>query len=178
MSKSSVRNSLEYWFNGLLHAIPSRRLRKCLLRLRGAKVSKTASLFGSVGFRGIPKLKIEDGVSIGPKVLLDARYGLEIQRNVTIAYEAIIWTAHHDYNSLTFNNVGGKVIIEEYAWICSRSIILPGVRIGKGAVVASGAVVSKDVAPFDIVGGVPAKVIGKRDRKDYNYIPAFPLHII
>jgi acetyltransferase-like isoleucine patch superfamily enzyme len=63
------------------------------------------------------------------------------------------------------------VIIEDYVWICSRAIILPGVRIGKGAVVASGSVVTKDVEPWDVVGGVPAKKIAEREKKQYNYIP-------
>ena len=64
-----------------------------------------------------------------------------------------------------FCGKGALTEIGEYAWICSRSIILPGVKVGEGAVVASGAVVTKDVPPYTIVGGVPAKVIGKRERK-------------
>ena len=81
-------------------------------------------------------------------------------------------------NSNDFSTIGGKSEIGEYAWICSRSILLPGIRIGKGAVVASGAVVTKDVPDFAIVGGVPAKIIGMRDKKDYSYNPYFKLHII
>ena len=104
--------------------------------------------------------------------------GFRLKKNVTIACETIIWTLHHDYNDKNFKTVGDKVIIDEYAWICSRVVILPGVTIGKGAVVASGSVVTKSVAPFTIVGGVPAKQIGKRDEKEYEYVPAFPLHIV
>lgn len=69
----------------------------------------------------------------------------------------------------TFVQWGGEVEIGPYAWICSRSIILPGIKIGEGAVVASGAVVTKDVPPYAVVGGVPARVIGQRERKDYDY---------
>ena len=112
---------------------------------------------------------IHRGVSIGPGVLLDARKGLEIGENTVIAYQAIIWTLNHDYNDIHFGSKGAKVKIGSYAWICSRSIILPGVTIGEGAVVASGAVVTKDVPPYKIVGGVPAKVIGERDKKLYDY---------
>ena len=63
----------------------------------------------------------------------------------------------------------GGVFIDDYAWICCRSVILPGIKIGKGAIVASGAVVTKDVPPYAIVGGIPAKVIGWREKKNYDY---------
>ena len=134
-------------------------------------------MFRTVKIRNPKGLLIGNNSSIGPNVLLDARSGLEIGNCVTIAYDAIIWTLHHDMNSSTFEGKGGKVIIGDYAWICSRSIILPGVKIGKGAVVASGAVVSKDVEPFSIVGGIPAKVIGQRENKEYTYKPNFNIHI-
>lgn len=108
---------------------------------------------------------------------MDARKGLSIGKNVTIAFDAIIWSLHHDYNSTDFRADGAPVAIEDYAWICSRAIILPGVRIGKGAVVASGAVVTKDVEPYTVVGGVPAKKIAER-REDLDYKPYFKLHIV
>ena len=78
--------------------------------------------------------------------------------------EAIIWTLNHDYNDIHFCGKGASTEIGTYAWICSRSIILPGIKIGEGAIVASGAVVTKDVPTFTIVGGIPAKVIGKRGK--------------
>ena len=60
-------------------------------------------------------------------------------------------------------------MIEDYAFIGPRTIILPGVTIKKGAIVGAGAVVAKDVEKFQIVGGVPAKPIGERKLKDLNY---------
>ena len=108
-------------------------------------------------------------MNIGPKCLLDARKGLTIHKNAVIAYEAIIWSLNHDYNDLHFCGIGAPTEIGEYAWICSRSIILPGVKIGKGAIVASNAVVTKDVPDYAIVGGIPAKVIGHREEKDFQY---------
>lgn len=59
--------------------------------------------------------------------------------------------------------------IGAYSWICSRAIVLPGVNIGEGAVVASGAVVTKSVPPYAIVAGIPAKIIGYREKKDWEY---------
>jgi acetyltransferase-like isoleucine patch superfamily enzyme len=89
--------------------------------------------------------------------------GLTIGSNVNISNEVMIWTLHHDYNDADFASTGQAVIIEDYVWLCSRSIILPGVTIGKGAVVAAGAVVTKNVEPYTVVGGIPAKQIAKRN---------------
>ncbi|MDO4950423.1 MAG: acyltransferase [Bacteroidales bacterium] len=109
-------------------------------------------MFRSVSVRNPKGLVIERGTSIGPGVLLDARKGLHIGKNVTIACDAIVWSLHHDMNSLDFHVVGGKTEIADYAWICSRAIVLPGVKIGRGAVIASGAVVTKDVEPLCVMG--------------------------
>jgi maltose O-acetyltransferase len=69
------------------------------------------------------------------------------------------------------------VVIEDFAWLGSRAMVLPGVTVGKGAVVAAGAVVTRDVPPYAIVGGVPARVIGERERGlDYAFDYFRPMH--
>lgn len=144
----------------------------------GGKIADEVSMFANVDIRCPKKLTIERGCSIGPGVLLDARCGILIHQNANISYEAIIWTMHHDMNAPDFKTIGSSVEIGMYAWICSRSIILPGVKIGEGAVVASGAVVTKDVEPYAIVAGVPAKKIGERERNIFNYKPFFKIHVV
>ena len=72
--------------------------------------------------------------------------------------------------SVEFKARTDKVEIGDYVFVGPRAIILPGIKIGKGAVVAAGAVVTKDVPDFSIVGGVPAKIIGERNGKDPHYI--------
>ena len=93
---------------------------------------------------------------------MDGRGGLKIGNNVDIARDVCIWTAEHNVHSDTHEYVSDGVEIGDYVWIASRAIVLPGVKIGRGAVVAAGSVVTKDVAPMVVVGGVPAKIIGKR----------------
>lgn len=132
-------------------------------------MSKNVRLYEGFHIRNPKGITIEDGVSIGPKVLLDGRKGLHIGKNAVLGYECIIWTLNHDYNDINFCGKGAPVKIGDYAWICSRSIILPGITIGEGAVVASGAIVTKDVPPYTIVGGIPAKKMGMREQKNYNY---------
>jgi acetyltransferase-like isoleucine patch superfamily enzyme len=122
---------------------------------------------------------IGDNCVINPECILDGRGGeIIIGNNVDIARGTWIFTLEHDPNSDFHETKWGKVIIEESVWIASRVIILPGVIIGAGSVVAAGAVVTKDVPPMSIVGGVPAKVIGKRSSKllyKNNYFPNFYL---
>ena len=67
----------------------------------------------------------------------------------------------HDPDSDDHKVCGGKVVIEDNVWIAPRAVILPGVTIGKGAVIATCSVVTKDVSPMTLVGGVPAKEIRK-----------------
>lgn len=167
---SGFKNGL-IWIicNDFLAHIPSKRLRVWGLKILGLKASSNVRFYQGFHIRSPKKIIIGEGCSIGPKVLLDGRKGLTIGKNVTIAYEAIIWTLNHDYNDVHFCGKGAPVTIHDYAWICSRSIILPGITIGEGAVVASGAIVTKDVPPYAVVAGVPAKVIGQREQNAYEY---------
>lgn len=153
----------------LIPYVPSRHLKHILPRMAGVKLSKDVKFVGSFSIRNHEGLVIKNGVSIGPRVLLDARQQLTIGENAVIAYEAIIWTYNHDYNDIHFCGKGAPVEIGAYSWICSRSIILPGVSIGEGAVVASGAIVTKTVPPYAIVAGIPAKIIGYREKKKWEY---------
>lgn len=109
------------------------------------------------------RVEIGDNNTINHNVLLDGRGGLTIGSNVDIAQDVIIWTEQHDYNSDDYRGEMKPVIIEDYVWIASRATILPGVTIHKGAVVACGAIVTKDVPPMTVVAGVPAKIIGNRN---------------
>ncbi len=121
-------------------------------------------LYGGAEIRNCRGLKIGENTCIGHHAVLDARGGLEFGRNVNVGSGVWIWTEEHDPNDPDFAVVGGKVVIEDYAWLASRATILPKVRIGEGCVVAAGAVVTKDMPAWSIVGGVPATVIGQRNR--------------
>jgi acetyltransferase-like isoleucine patch superfamily enzyme len=176
----SFKISLDWiLLNWIIAIIPSIRIRKFFLKVLGAKLSRSCCIYAGCEFRKVRGLEIASGTSIGHRNILDARSGLRIGKNVVTATEVMIWSLHHDYNDLDFKAVGAPVVIEDFVWIGSRAIILPGVTVGKCAVVAAGAVVTKDVPEYSIVGGVPAKVIGKRDSHKFEYIPtAFKMHFI
>ena len=79
-------------------------------------------------------------------------------------------TGSHNINSPGFEAIFEPIVIDDYAWICTGATIVQGVRIGKGAVVAAGAVVTHDVKPYTVVGGIPAKEIATRSI-DLEYHP-------
>lgn len=119
-------------------------------------------------------LEIGRNSTVGWFSLLDARGRIVIGDNVTIASYVKIITESHDTWSKDFKAIFRSVVIDDYAWICTGATIQQGVTIGKGAVVAAGAVVTKDVPSYSIVGGVPAKVIGKRT-EELDYSPSTPV---
>ncbi len=119
-------------------------------------------------------IKIGDFCNIGNNAFLDGRRSITIGNRVATGAEIMIYTLQHDMDSPSFGLSGGPVVIEDYVYIGPRAIILPNVRIGYGAVVAAGSVVTKDVPDFTMVGGVPARVIKER-RRDLDYKPNFKM---
>jgi len=111
------------------------------------------------------------GITIGRRSVvnqqccLDGRGGLSIGDNVDISPGVWILTDSHDMHDPLFREVLAPVTIGNYAWIGSRALILPGVTVGEGAVVAAGAVVTHNVEPYAVVAGVPARPIGTRRRR-------------
>jgi acetyltransferase-like isoleucine patch superfamily enzyme len=160
------------FLNSIVATLYSKHLRVFILRLMGSKIAKGVSIYRNGHIWEGSNMEIGGGSTIGYKVHLDDRRGIIIGQNVTIASEVMIWTLHHDYNDIQFKAIGGPVAIGDYVWICSRAIILPGVTIGQGAVIAAGSVVTKDVPAWTVVGGVPAKKIAERERKKYDYMPS------
>lgn len=155
-----------------LHVIgyfPSHHIRRFFYRLFGVKIGKGSTLHMGIKFYNPRNIKIGSDSIIGERCVLDGRDSLVIGDHVDLASEVMIYNSQHDINDVNFKAITSSVEISDYVFIGPRVIILPGVKIGKGAVVGAGAVVTKDVEPFKIVGGVPAKEIGERSNKDLQY---------
>lgn len=154
------------WF---MSYVPSHVFRKFLLKGAGVKVGRHSYFHIGVRFYQPKNVVIGDDTIIGDHVTLDGRAQLTIGSHVDIASEVMIFNSEHDLNSDQFGPIEAPISIGDYVFIGPRAIILPGVIIGNGAVVAAGAVVTKNVPELTIVGGVPAKEIGKRQIKVLNY---------
>lgn len=149
--------------------IPSHYIRRLFYRIQGMKIGKGSTLHMGAVFYDASKISIGQGTIIGENAVLDGRDKLIIGDHVDIASEVMIYNAEHDINDENFKAITAPVEIGDYVFVGPRAIILPGVKIGKGAVVGAGAVVTRDVGEFEIVGGVPAKVIGERKLKNPSY---------
>ena len=153
--------------------IPSHYIRNFLYRnVWLVDMKPSVVIYWGAEMRASEQLHIGKGSIIGDKAILDARRGgIYIGENVNFGTGIQLWTGQHDYNDPYFRSMPGKrgpIKIGNRAWIGPGVIILHSVTIGEGAVVAAGAVVTKDVEPYTLVGGVPAKKIGERS-KDLRY---------
>ncbi len=149
--------------------IPLHHVRRFFYKVEGMKIGRGSTIHMGAVFYDARKISIGKDSIIGENAVLDGRDTLAIGNHVDIASEVMIYNAEHDIDDDSFKATTQPVEIGDYVFIGPRAIILPGVHIGKGAVVGAGAVVTKDVSDFDIVGGVPAKVIGQRKLKDLKY---------
>ena len=166
-----------YLFNRVLMYIPFQAVRLFFFHFQVSGIGKDSSILMGCEVRKGKNIRIGNHTVINRKVLLDGRGGcLSIGNNVDIAQETNIWTLEHDVHDSYHRDKGGDVSIEDYVWIASRVTVLPGVTIGRGAVVAACSVVTRDVPSMAIVGGIPAKIIGERKselRYTLNYRPWF-----
>jgi acetyltransferase-like isoleucine patch superfamily enzyme len=134
------------------------------------QIGRNSSIHKGLEVYSVGGISIGDQTTINKFVDLDGRGGLFIGNNVSISAYAKILTASHDANAEGFDYITKETKIEDYVWIGTGALILPGINLGEGCVVAAGAVVTKSVAAYTIVGGNPAKKIGDRN-KTLNYSP-------
>jgi len=155
-----------YFMREWIMFIPFHAVRNFFMKRQLGKMGSGTSFLMGVETRTPRNIFIGDHCVINTRVLLDGRGGkIQIGNNVDIAHEAIIWTLEHDPHSNAYDTKGSDVVVEDYAWIASRATILPGITIGRGAIVACNSVVTRDVPSMAIVAGIPAKIIGERTSK-------------
>lgn len=125
------------------------------------------AFYRGVSIRGRGHLQIGDGCSINSGVIFGLTCDLTLGQNVLVGDNVSFRTADHEFSDLTRPIVDqgerrARILVEDDVWLGANAVVLRGVRIGKGAIVGANAVVTRDVPPLAIVGGVPARVIGTR----------------
>lgn len=158
------------WLNVTYQLVPN-PLRNFYLELFRIRLGEGTSIHRGCKFFHVGKLSVGNNTVVNFGCYLDNRRGINIGNNVGIAHNTKIYTLGHDLNDPQFKTKGAAVTIEDNAFIFSNALIMPGVSIGEGAIVLAGSVVTKDVKPWTIVGGNPAKKIRERSREiDYKQI--------
>ena len=162
--------------------VPSQHIRRLIYKhIYHVKMKANVVIYNGCQIRMHKKLSIGRGTVIGDRCILDARNGIEIGDNTNFSTNVQIWTEQHDHRDPYFRSTGGenfKVVIGNRVWCGPNSLILHGVHVGEGAVIAANSVVTRDVPPFTIVAGIPAKEIGQRNRElkycfNGDYIPFY-----
>lgn len=174
--KKILRRFYNWWVDFRLYLIhfvslhvPFATFRHFCFRLSGLKLGRGSTIHMGCRFFEPGGVTVGSDTKIGDNAFLDGRAPLIIGNHVDIASQVLIYNSEHDLESESFEAIEEPVVIEDYVFIGPRAIILLGVKIGKGAVIAAGAVVTKDVGQYSIVAGVPARPIGERGLKELNY---------
>lgn len=149
-------------FNLMITHLPGHQLRLAWLRGLGAEVGRGVCVFRGTTVIGAEHLVLGDRTQVGFRVVLDARGGLRVAEDVLLSSDTQLLTANHNLASDDFERQVSPIVIADHAWVATRAVVLAGVTVGRGAVVAAGAVASRDVAPQHIVAGVPARSVGTR----------------
>lgn len=166
---NTVTLEFEVFILHIIGYIPFHCIRRFFYRFSGITIGNGSTIHTRAIFYNPQNIIIGKDTIIGEGAVLDGRDLILIGDHVDFASEVMVYNAEHDIESPTFAAKLAPVKIDDYVFIGPRAIVLPGVTIGKGAVIAAGAVVTKDIDPFAIVGGIPAKVIGERKLKDLHY---------
>lgn len=149
--------------------LPFHFIRRNIYRLFGVTIGRDSTIHMWANFFEPKNIKIGEDTIIGDHAFLDGRALLTIGNHVDIASGVMVYNSEHDVHREDMAAIVEPVEIGDYVFIGPRAIVLPGVKIGKGAVVAAAAVVTHDVPAGKIVGGIPAREIGERQIKDYHY---------
>ncbi len=146
-------------------------LKGLLLSIMGAEIGRGVVFYPGVWISPGRNLTIEDEVDLAKDVIITSSGGVFIGKRTLVGYRTQIFSANHAIPPIgeripISGNMLAPVRIENDVWIGANCIITPGVTIGEGAIIAAGSVVTKNILPNSIAGGVPAKLIKMRPQKN------------
>lgn len=185
MQSASVLRTLSRWprvksfvvvtfeaVSQLLFSLPRYRLlnglKAAFLRLNGAQVGARVVFYPGVFIAPGYGLTLKDDVNVSLDVVIHTSGGVEIGERVLIGYRTCIYSANHAVPAgqrriFGAGSIERPVVIENDVWLGANVIVLPGVRIGEGAVIGAGSVVTRNIPPMTVAAGNPARVIRERN---------------
>jgi maltose O-acetyltransferase len=171
--KSFLSELRLYVCNHIIARVPFHFVRLAFYRhIMGFQLADGVAIHLGARFDCAKGLKIGQNSVVNENCRLDPRGSITIGSNVSISAETIILTADHDSSLPDFKGRVRPVVIEDHVFIGTRAMILAGVTLGRGTIVAAGAVVSRNVPTMSVVGGIPAREISKRIA-DLNYTTVY-----
>ena len=167
-SLRALKSECLEWYRSFLAAIPGEIGCKARNGLYGYSAERGCRVLRGVTIYHPERLKLGRNVGISPLSQFNAAGGIEIGDDTLIGPGCTLWSVNHRFQdgSVPIRLQGydaQRIVVGRDCWIAARAIILPGVHIGDGSVVAAGAVVNRTCEPGSILAGVPAKVIGRRE---------------
>ena len=138
--------------------------RSGLLRLFGAQLGPDCHFYPGSRVWAPWNLSCADHVAAGDGVEIYNPSPLRLESHVILSQGCYLCGATHDYNDPTFPLVAYRMRLGAYAWICARAMVAPGVQVGEGAVLALGAVATRDLLPWTVYGGNPAVALRERNQ--------------
>lgn len=143
---------------------PLHAWRVWLLRRFGAKIGPGCAIYPAVRIWAPWNLECGDVVAIADEVVIYNPQPISLGSHCIVSQQAYLCGATHDYMNPAFPLIASPIRIGPYAWICARAVVQPGVTVNEGAVLGLAGVATKDLAPWTVYAGIPARKIKDRTR--------------
>lgn len=144
---------------------PCHAWRSAVLRLFGARLGAHCRIYPRARIWAPWNLICEDAVGIADGAVVYNPAPIRLASHSVISQDAYLCGATHDFDDPGFPMTSAPITIGSYAWICARAVVCPGITVGEGAVLGLASVATHDLEPWTVYGGVPARVIRKRERR-------------
>ena len=146
--------------------VPFYSPKRAILRAFGAKIGPGVVIKPRVRIKCPWRLQIGEGSWIGEGAWIDNLTNVRIGANVCLSQGAMLVTGSHNHNAPEFNLIVRSIVIHDGAWVCARAVLLPGTKVGRGAVITAGSVASGDLAPMRYFCGNPAVARDRVSKQD------------
>jgi len=144
---------------------PLHAWRSWVLRCFGARLGRHCHIYPKCRIWAPWNLTCEEGAAIGDEAVIYNAAGVHLGPYAIVSQQAYVCTATHDFDHPAFPMTTAPISLGRYAWVCARACVLPGVVIREGAVLGLGAIASKDLEPWSVYAGNPARLVGVRERQ-------------